>query len=184
MNKKLQIFIFIMILGFLFGLGIEAQAYGFNDINKFYTSTGQTAGFNTAAGRFTLVSSMITALLSLAGAIFIALIVYGGFLWMTSRGAEDKIKKGKEVITYSIIGIVIIAGAYAITSLVAGAAFGGTGTENGTSGPTTPTCSGLGGVCLTAYQCASKNGTYNGAPDAPIPLNCNTEVCCLGLPTQ
>ncbi|MCF7906395.1 hypothetical protein K9L04_00490, partial [Patescibacteria group bacterium] len=43
-------------------------------------------------------------------------IVYGGILWMTSGGEEEKVKKAKKLMISGIIGMIIIVSAYAITS--------------------------------------------------------------------
>jgi hypothetical protein len=65
-----------------------------------------------------IAALIIQAVLTFLGVIFIALIIYGGFLYMTAMGESDKVKKGKNVLLYSVIGLVIILAAYAITSFV------------------------------------------------------------------
>ena len=62
--------------------------------------------------RFTIV------LISLLGIIFVVLMVYAGFLWMTARGEKDQVTKAKDIIRNSIIGLIIIMTAYAITGFV------------------------------------------------------------------
>ena len=37
---------------------------------------------------------------------------------MTAAGKEEQVKKGKEIITWAIIGAIVLGAAYAITSLV------------------------------------------------------------------
>ena len=61
---------------------------------------------------------LVKTVLSFVGIIFLALMVYAGFLWMTARGAEDQITKAQDIIRAAIIGIVITLGAYSITSFV------------------------------------------------------------------
>jgi len=56
--------------------------------------------------------------LALSGSIFLFLIVYGGIIIMTAAGSPDKVKKGKDIIIWAIIGALILGSAYAITSLV------------------------------------------------------------------
>jgi apolipoprotein N-acyltransferase len=65
-----------------------------------------------------LVGQGIKAALGLVGLIFFGLMVYGGFLWMTARGAEDQAEKAKNTVTTAVIGIAIIVSAYAITAFV------------------------------------------------------------------
>lgn len=65
-----------------------------------------------------IVGRLINIFLSVLGIIFIFLIFYGGYNWMTAMGAEEKIKTAKQTITAAVIGIVIIIAAYAITRFV------------------------------------------------------------------
>ena len=65
-----------------------------------------------------IAALIIQAVLTFLGIIFVALIIYGGFLYMTAMGESEKVKKGKNVIIYSVIGLIIILAAYAITNFV------------------------------------------------------------------
>ena len=65
-----------------------------------------------------LVSDIIRVVLGLLGIIFLALIIYAGFMWMTARGNEEQIEKAKRIIRGSIVGILITVSAYAITGFV------------------------------------------------------------------
>ena len=66
----------------------------------------------------TLIGQIISAGLGLLGIVFLILMLYGGYLWMTARGVEEKVDKAKDLITAAIIGLIIIVGAYAIANLV------------------------------------------------------------------
>ena len=57
--------------------------------------------------------------LGLIGMIFVALILYAGYQWMTSAGNEDKITKAKSNLLNAVIGLIIIFLAYSITWFVA-----------------------------------------------------------------
>jgi len=50
--------------------------------------------------------------------MFVAYLVYGGYLFLTSGGEEAKITKGKKVIFTSILGVVVISLAYSLTKFV------------------------------------------------------------------
>ena len=66
-----------------------------------------------------VVAYTIQILLGLVGTIFIAYLVYAGYVVAFSGGEEDKINTAKATIRRSIIGIVIILSAYSITLYVA-----------------------------------------------------------------
>jgi hypothetical protein len=61
-----------------------------------------------------LAGTIVGAFLSLLGVIFIILMIYGGYNWMTAGGNEDKMTTAKNTIKSAIIGLIIIAGAWAI----------------------------------------------------------------------
>ena len=65
-----------------------------------------------------LAANIIKMALGVLGTIFLVLTVYAGFLWMTASGEEEKITKAKDILKASIIGLLIILTAYAITSFV------------------------------------------------------------------
>ncbi len=65
-----------------------------------------------------IIGRIIQALLGVVGIIFLVLIVYSGYLYMTDGGEGSKMKKAKAIIGQSLIGLVIIVAAYAITSFV------------------------------------------------------------------
>jgi hypothetical protein len=65
-----------------------------------------------------IISTVINTVLSFLGVIFLILIMYAGFLWMTARGNEQRLEKAKDTLTAAIIGLLIIASAYAISFFV------------------------------------------------------------------
>ncbi|MBT4856646.1 hypothetical protein HON52_00460 [Candidatus Uhrbacteria bacterium] len=61
---------------------------------------------------------IINPLMSLVGVIFLVLMIYGGFLWMTAGGNSSQVDKAKNILITAVIGTVIISAAYAITNFV------------------------------------------------------------------
>ena len=57
----------------------------------------------------------IQAFLGLLGVIFLVLIIYAGFNWMTAQGEEEKVTKAKDTLTRAVIGVIITIAAYAIS---------------------------------------------------------------------
>jgi uncharacterized membrane protein len=64
------------------------------------------------------VGLIIESALSLLGVIFLGLTIYGGIMWMTAEGAEERVEKAKNIITNSATGLVIVLAAYAISFFV------------------------------------------------------------------
>jgi len=63
-------------------------------------------------------AKIITPALALVGVIFLVLMVYAGFLWMTAGGKADQVTKAKDLMIRAVIGVIIISAAYAITTFV------------------------------------------------------------------
>jgi hypothetical protein len=83
------------------------------------TTTASEGGLSTTETSIqVIIGRIINAALSLLGVIFVIMMIYGGFLWMTDTGDAAQVKKAKDIIRNAIIGIVIIALAFAITNFV------------------------------------------------------------------
>ncbi|MFZ2681686.1 MAG: hypothetical protein WAZ14_01150 [Patescibacteria group bacterium] len=72
---------------------------------------------------------LINVLLGLLGIIFLVLVIYAGFLWMTAGGDEKNVAKAKQIIITAVIGLVILLSAYAISSFVLDQLISATGTD-------------------------------------------------------
>ena len=81
-----------------------------------------------------IVSQIVQAFLGLLGIIFLVLIIYAGFNWMTAQGDEEKVTKAKDTLTRAVIGLVIIILAYTITYFVFSNLPGSGGTGAGVVG--------------------------------------------------
>ncbi|OGY30695.1 MAG: hypothetical protein A3C02_02070 [Candidatus Andersenbacteria bacterium RIFCSPHIGHO2_02_FULL_45_11] len=55
-----------------------------------------------------ILQTIVKWLLSLTGTIATISLLYGGFLYITSQGEENKAEQAKNIILYSVIGIIII----------------------------------------------------------------------------
>ena len=74
-----------------------------------------------------IIVNIINIFLGLLGILAVSLILYGGFLWMTSQGNSDQVTKAKQLIISAIIGLVIILSSYAIASYIIGSLSEATG---------------------------------------------------------
>lgn len=129
----------LLLLGLISWSTVSAQTVSPNLKDSFQTRDGaicsgndtldcvsNTAGFDvnkvTAGGQNDtiepLIANIIDIVLSLLGVIFIAFIVYAGWLWLSARGVEAKVDRAKNIITESVIGLLIVIGAYAISYFV------------------------------------------------------------------
>ena len=80
-----------------------------------------TAGYdkNTKETAFASTLGLVIRIaLSFSGVIFLILMVYAGFLWMTARGEEAQVDKAQKLIRSAVIGLIITVGAYSITNFI------------------------------------------------------------------
>ncbi len=66
----------------------------------------------------TIAYRIITVFFSLLGLIFLGMMLYGGYNWLTAMGEEEKVETAKKTITSAVMGILIIIASYAITAFV------------------------------------------------------------------
>ena len=78
------------------------------------------------------VGKAIKQALGIIGTISFGVFVVGGFMWLTSAGNSDQIKKGTETMVWAGIGVCIIFASYAILGFVI------TGIGAGNAGPSAP----------------------------------------------
>ena len=132
--NKIKIYTFLLIFGFIGFVVIlnpaNAQLQG-DTQEKFQDQEAafvESSGFDGSVSIGSIMATIIKGFLGLLAMIFLVLILYGGYLWMTARGNEEQVKKAKDNITAATIGLAIIIAAYSITYFVfkyVGAAGGG-----------------------------------------------------------
>lgn len=61
---------------------------------------------------------VVSIFLRLLAVIFIILIIYGGYIYLTSQGIEEKVQKGKAIVRTGIIGAAIIIASLSIATFV------------------------------------------------------------------
>lgn len=97
-----------------------------------------------SAGLFQIIRTIISVFLGIVGVLAVIIIMYGGFIWMTAQGDDEKVKKAQRILRNGIIGLVIIMAAYAIASFIINALLGATG--GGMVGPGSPNWGSGGGA--------------------------------------
>ena len=75
-------------------------------------------GYKPAQTLTDVASELIKIFLSLLGIIFIGMILFAGYNWMTAMGDKEKVTRAKDTLISAAIGIVIIVSAYAITTFI------------------------------------------------------------------
>lgn len=67
------------------------------------------------------VQGLLNLVFLLAGTVAVAVIVYAGIKYLSAQGQPDKVKQASAVISYGVIGLIIVVLATAIVNFVIGA---------------------------------------------------------------
>lgn len=86
-------------------------------IDEGLTAVGEETGLQAEDPRI-VIARIIRIFLGFLGVIAIAIIIYGGFLYMTSGGAPNKVEQARKVLINALIGLIIIILSFAITSYI------------------------------------------------------------------
>lgn len=82
----------------------------------------ETTGYAEGLVRQTDLREFIVQVTNFAlgflGLIAVVIVIYGGFMYVTAAGEQEKAEKGKKAVTYAVIGIVLILGSFAIVNTV------------------------------------------------------------------
>ena len=104
-----------------------------------------------------IVARIIQSFFGLLGIIAVVLILYGGFLWMTSQGEVEKIDKAKRILVNAVIGLAIMLSAVAIAQFVINSLIeattggGGRGPGGGMGAAPVPLSGALGNGIIEAH---------------------------------
>ena len=61
---------------------------------------------------------LIQLLMTFLGIIAVIIILYGGFVWLTAAGNEERVSKAKKIIVAAIIGLIVILSSFLIINFV------------------------------------------------------------------
>ena len=125
--KKQLIKLFYLSLIIFSGLNIGAQAFAQSASSSSQslvdTMNSPAEKMQNSAGLSditigTIVATIIRAALGLLGIIFLIIIIFAGYRWMTASGNEESVQKAQDAIKRAIIGLIVVILAYAITAFI------------------------------------------------------------------
>lgn len=71
-----------------------------------------------------IVLLIINFALGFLGLLAVVMVIYGGFLYVSSAGNEENVNKAKKILLYAVIGIVVIVVSFALVNTLLRAATG------------------------------------------------------------
>ncbi len=85
---------------------------------KLENPLGGTGTIGEVTSPTKLIGNIIKTILTIVGALALAMFVYGGFTWLTSSGSPEKVKKGKDILIWAVIGLIVIFTSYTAVDFV------------------------------------------------------------------
>lgn len=162
---KISLFLLVFFAVFLsvnYSLAADINDLGVNQIDESINLTSNSP--------ITIAVKIIQIILGLLGIIAVSLVIYGGYLWTTSGGSEEKINQAKKLLRNAIIGLIIILSSWGITYFVMSKLLNATGTGNGQdkigSGD-----GNLSGFSLGALGSCSVESVYPNPDSREVPRN-------------
>ncbi len=65
-----------------------------------------------------IIGDIVKAILGISGLIALLAFVFGGVTWMTSGGNPEKVKKGRDMLVWAIIGLLVVFSSYTLLRYV------------------------------------------------------------------
>ena len=97
----------VFLLAYSFIFTTAAHASPFEEIMGGLGRTKNAAGYPDT--QFVPAwANYVSGFLTLMGALFLIMTIYGGWIWMTARGNEQEVAKAKKMIINALIGLLII----------------------------------------------------------------------------
>lgn len=124
LRKKLLSLLMLTVFGslqvtlfFLFSNSVSADESLFQN-QEGIREMGRAFGWGEIADIRVIIINIIQIVLGFLGVVFVSLMVFAGFKYMTSAGNEDQTKKALSQIKDAVIGLAIILTSWIVTSAI------------------------------------------------------------------
>ena len=115
--KKIAL-VFILMIGLIFISGINSTQAQSTALQEGLNVAADQADYNKDLEPYGFMGNIISALIGMVGVVFVCMLIYGGFRYMTAGGNEQTVGKAKQMMSNSVIGLIIVISAYAVTEFV------------------------------------------------------------------
>ncbi|MDA1060403.1 MAG: PKD domain-containing protein [bacterium] len=151
-KRGLKLLTLSVFIATLLGMNLTAHAF-IKEFNEFFDLGEQGITFTAFEGKLAQLSAegydpalvvttdfrdfvllVVNFALGFLGLVAVIIVIYGGTLYVTAGGEEEKTQKGKKAITYAVIGLLIVLGSFAFVNTIIGGATGDSDTSSGAPG--------------------------------------------------
>ena len=100
-------------IGILFAVSIFVLCLPYSTSALSYWDISGEVGLGSADLQKATIN-IINWILSLLAVVAIIMVIYGGFMWLTSAGNEERITKAKKILSSARIGLAVIILSWAL----------------------------------------------------------------------
>ncbi|MBU2542670.1 hypothetical protein KJ785_03870 [Patescibacteria group bacterium] len=119
--KYKKLFIIIILAGVLFS--VQAMALTAKEAGEQAAKETSSVKLGNPLGEGrvdirVILGDIVATGMGFLGSVTLLVFVYGGFLWLTSAGNAERVKKGTQTMLWATVGLFLIFGSYGIMTLV------------------------------------------------------------------
>lgn len=106
---------------FLFPMSLTAQASPFSLDEQEGFESGEMSDTYGGSGETdirTIIIDIVVLAISFLAIIFLIMIIWGGFQWMTAQGNQERVEQAKNTIKNGVIGVIVVLAAGSITYFI------------------------------------------------------------------
>jgi type IV secretory pathway VirB2 component (pilin) len=86
------------------------------------SGSGKTTNLENPLGEINspqkLIGQIINTLLGVVGSLALIMFIFGGITWMTAAGSQDKVKKGRDILVWATLGLVVVFASYSLVKFI------------------------------------------------------------------
>jgi len=118
-----SLFLVVLVLASILSAFPRAFAQAPQGVLNVLNVAGDTAGYYTAEENVsgmldTTIGLIISIILGFLSVIFLIIIIFSGFQWMTAGGNEETVTKARKRMINATIGLIIVIAGYVIAYFV------------------------------------------------------------------
>ncbi|MDA1079877.1 MAG: hypothetical protein O2840_04295 [bacterium] len=98
------------------GTGTGTRGSGSGSTTNIGTDVQLKTGYASSVG--SLISSVLTFVMLIAALLILMYLIWGGIQWISSGGDKGKTEEARNKITSAVIGLIILAAAWAVFLIV------------------------------------------------------------------
>jgi amino acid transporter len=117
-RKILIVILVLMGATMLLPEGVLAQGMGFREGFDAVDAFRDRAQVRNIEDLPTFIRGILAMFLALVSIIAVAVLVYGGFLFITAAGNEETARRAKTLVLYAIIGLLLIGASAIIVNVI------------------------------------------------------------------